>query len=99
MKIMIIALIALIALLQYEFWFAKGSIRTTVELKRSIANQEKENAKAQVNNAAISADIKDLKNGNESIEEHARNDLGMIKEGESFYRVVDGPKETENLKR
>lgn len=93
MKIMIIALICLIALLQYEFWFAKGSVRTAVELKQSIARQEKENAKAQAHNEAIAADIKDLKNGNESVEEHARNDLGMVKEGETFYRVVDGGKQ------
>jgi cell division protein FtsB len=89
MKAIIIALIFLVALLQYEFWFAKGSVRTAIKLKHDISAQAKENQKLDGRNVAIAADIKDLKKGNESIEEHARNDLGMVKEGETFYRVVD----------
>ncbi len=93
MKAIVLALVFLIALLQYEFWFAKGSVRTTLKLKQDIASQEKENQKFEARNVAIEADIKDLKKGNESIEEHARNDLGMIKDGETFYRVVDRPQQ------
>lgn len=91
MKIIIVALLFLIALLQYEFWFAKGSVRTAIQLKSDIAAQTKANQKLEARNVAITADIKDLKKGNESVEEHARHDLGMIKQGETFYRIVDAP--------
>lgn len=78
----------LIGLLQYELWFAKGSVRTAMQLQKQIAVQEQQNEELQKRNAVIEADIEDLKSGDQSIEQHARHDLGMIKKGEIFYRIV-----------
>ncbi len=88
MKPIIIALVLLLFLLQYELWFANGSLLSAWRLKHSIAQQKNVNKKLKKRNMILSADIKDLKSGKQSVEEHARSDLGMIKKGETFYQVV-----------
>ena len=75
-------------LLQYELWFASGGAVTAYRLHQNITAQAKINKELKDRNAFLIADIKDLKNGNESVEESARNDLGMIKKGEVFYQVI-----------
>ncbi len=75
-------------LLQYEFWFSDGGIKTVWDLKKSIVKQEKINANLDQKNQILVAEIKDLRSGNEAIEAHARNDLGMVKNGETFYQIV-----------
>ena len=81
-------MVVLLLLLQYELWFANGGLISAHRIKHSLAKQQKVNAKLKKRNMVLSADIKDLKSGNKSIEERARNDLGMIKKGETFYQVV-----------
>ena len=88
MKPIIIALIALLLLLQYELWFANGSLLTAWHLKRSVAEQQKANKKLKHRNTVLSGDIKDLKSGKKAVEERARNELGMVKKDEIFYQVV-----------
>ncbi len=54
-----------------------------------MESQQEQNNQFRQRNAALSAEVKDLKSGQDAIEEHARNDLGMVKKGESFYQVLD----------
>ncbi len=88
MKPIIFILGILFLVLQYEFWFSKGGAVSAWRLKQNIAVQQQNNKKVQKSNLALVADIKDLKSGNQSIEERARNELGMVKKGETFYQVV-----------
>lgn len=87
-KPIIIALIALVAFIQYEIWLAPGGLRTLWNLKHSIIQQHEKNRQLQQRSKAIAADIKDLKRGRQAVEERARNELGMVKDGETFYQVV-----------
>lgn len=88
MRLMIIALVMLFVLLQYEFWFAKGSVISAWKLRDHISIQQQANDQLKQRNDAIRADIADLKSGNKAIEERARTELGMVKKGETFYQVV-----------
>lgn len=89
MKPILIILLALFALLQYELWFSPGGLRSVWQLKNRVSEQMATNQQAQQTNHALAADIADLKRGNEAIEERARNNLGMIKKDETFYQVVN----------
>ena len=88
MKPIVIILIALLGLLQYELWFAPGGATGVYRLHKAMVAQARTNRQLETRNAVITADIKDLKKGNEAVEERARNDLGMTKKGEVFYQVV-----------
>ena len=60
-------------------------------LRQQVDAQEKENEHLRERNAALEAEVRDLKQGLEAIEERARNELGMVKEGEKFYQIVEEP--------
>ncbi len=87
-KLIIIALAALLFFLQYEFWFSPGGFLSVYHMRKAVAHEQVTHQKLTERNDVLRADIKDLKQGNEAIEEHARSDLGMIKPGETFYQVV-----------
>ncbi|MDF1654909.1 MAG: cell division protein FtsB [Coxiellaceae bacterium] len=89
MKPVILILIALFGLLQYELWFSTGGLRAVWQLKQQVSQQQATNQQAKLTNQALVADIRDLKGGNEAIQERARNNLGMIQQGETFYQIVD----------
>ena len=89
MKILIAVLIVLTMLLQFKLWFGEGSMKDVWRLEAAIAEQTAENQGLQDRNQALAAEVDDLKQGLEAIEERARNDLGMIREGETFYQVID----------
>ena len=80
---------AFFILLQYQLWFVPGGIVSVWHLKKSVAQQQQKNQLLQTKNKVLAADIKDLKNGNQAIEEKARSELGMVKKGEVFYQVVN----------
>ena len=88
-RIVIAFLLIALAILQYRLWFGDGSVRELGQLKREAARQATENRHLEQRNRELSAEIIDLKQGTEAIEERARNDLGMIKDGETFYQVID----------
>jgi len=92
MKSLVIVLAALFLVLQYKLWFDQGGIRQVETLKKAITTQNKENQQLSQRNQVLVAEVQDLKSGQAAIEEHARNDLGMIKPGETFYQVVDDKK-------
>lgn len=89
MKWIIAVLIFIILGLQYRLWFGEGSVEQIVQLQREIEQQKVDNAALEERNRALMAQIKELKEGTESIEAKARTDMGMIKEGETFYFIAD----------
>lgn len=89
MKI-VFGLLGLIFLgLQYQLWFGDSGVAAIVKLRQTIATQADINHQLSQRNEVLIADIKDLRHGNQAIEERAREELGMIKKGETFYRIVD----------
>lgn len=86
----LIGVLAIVALaLQYRLWIGEGSIANVVQLHRAIEKQEAENGRLKERNRLLAAEVAALKNGHAAIEERARSDMGMVKEGETFYMVVD----------
>lgn len=89
MKLLAAALIALIALIQYPLWFGKGGWQQVRITEQRIAQMQEENLVLQNRNLVFHAEINDLKQGTDAIEERARNDIGMIKKNEIFFQIVD----------
>jgi len=81
-------LFVLIMLWQYPLWLGKGSWFKVWEVDRQLEAQKKVNQQTKARNAALDAEVRDLKQGTDAIEERARSDLGMIKPGEVFFQVV-----------
>ncbi|MEI7230418.1 cell division protein FtsB [Pectobacterium carotovorum] len=81
-------LLILLGWLQYSLWLGKNGIHDYVRVKDDVVVQQGNNAKLKDRNEQLFAEIDDLNGGQEAIEERARNELGMIKPGESFYRLV-----------
>jgi len=81
-------LLVLLGLLQYRLWFGKNSVPDYLALKQEVQQQSQQNDNLAQRNNLLKADISDLKIGLESIEERARNELGLIKQGETFYRIL-----------
>ena len=75
--------------LQYKLWLGDGGIPEVLELEREIDNVQREVDKLQERNQALDAEVMDLKKGIEAIEERARSELGMIKQDEIYYQVID----------
>ncbi|MCC4832174.1 cell division protein FtsB [Shewanella sp. 1_MG-2023] len=88
MKRLLLLLIILVGLLQYRLWLGENNLSQYMNLQKQIASQQESNDKLIARNQVLKAEIIDLKSGTEAIEERARNELGMVKEGETFYRVV-----------
>ena len=90
-KWLALLLAVILVYLQYRFWWDDGGYRDWSKLQEDIATQHAENARLIERNRALAAEVKALQEENAAIEARARKDLGMIKEGETFYMVV--PKE------
>ncbi len=91
MKALALVLAGLVAVLQYPLWLGKGSWLRVWELDRQVAQARESNARLQDRNDALEAEVADLKEGLEAIEERARLELGMIRKDETFYQVVAAP--------
>ncbi|HWI13472.1 MAG TPA: cell division protein FtsB [Burkholderiales bacterium] len=89
MRLLTVTLVALIALIQYPLWLGKGSWFRVWEIDQQIRTQKEVNGRLQVRNAALDAEVRDLKQGSEAIEERARNELGMIRQDEIFFQVLE----------
>lgn len=81
-------LVALILLLQYPLWLGKGSWLKVWDLDRQVEEQKQINHQTQMRNAVLDAEVRDLKQGTEAIEERARSELGMVKRDEVFFQIV-----------
>lgn len=88
MRIIAVILSLLFLVLQYDLWIGEGSFRTVWRLNEDITEQKKENNKISQRNESLVAEVNDLKKGDAAIEERARNELGMIKKGETYIQVV-----------
>ena len=88
-----ISLIALLLGLQYKLWVGEGSLAEIWNLYQAGEVQREENARLKERNAALEAEVQDLKQGLDAIEERARTELGMVKEGEVFYQIVEPAKQ------
>jgi cell division protein FtsB len=97
-KMLVYVLIGLLLILQYPLWFGSGGMLALWRLNRGIAAQQADNAALKERNAAFEAEVNDLKQGYEAIEERARTELGMVKQGETFYQVIDLLPRTQSAK-
>lgn len=90
MKALTLIFVILIALLQYPLWLGKGSWLRVWDINRQIIEQKEANARLKARNDSVDAEVRDLKQGFAAIEERARSELGMIRQDEVFYQVLDG---------
>lgn len=86
-----IILVIILLLLQYPLWLGKGSWLAVWDLNRQLEKQQADNQQTKTRNALLDAEVRDLKQGTEAIEERARSELGMIKHGEVFFQIVEKP--------
>jgi cell division protein FtsB len=91
LKALTLIFVVLIALLQYPLWLGKGSWLRVWNVNQQMDEQKEKNAAFKQRNETLNAEVRDLKQGNAAIEERARSELGMIKEDEVFYQVIDQP--------
>ena len=89
MKLLTLALLLLVALVQYPLWLGKGSWLRVWEVDRQVRVQHETNLKLGTRNAALDAEVRDLKQGYDAIEERARYQLGMIRQDEIFFHVME----------
>jgi cell division protein FtsB len=89
LRIVLLLLLVLLGWLQYRLWFGGGGEREVAQLQAQVARQRHDNTGLQQRNDALAAEVDDLKSGEAAVEERARNELGMIKPGETFYRVIE----------
>jgi cell division protein FtsB len=87
MRLVTLALLALLALVHVELWFGKGGVPRVMELSGKLRDQKEVNAAAKQRNAQLLAEVSDLKEGLEMVEEKARFDLGMVKPDEIFVQL------------
>jgi cell division protein FtsB len=88
MKILITILILVLIGLQYKLWFGDGSLSEVVQLTRELELQKQKLQELESRNRILEAQVLDLQNGLDAFEEKARNDLGMIKQGETFIQLI-----------
>jgi cell division protein FtsB len=88
MKALSFVLAAFLLALQYPLWIGKGSWMKVWDLDRTLTGQREQNARLKARNDALDAEVRDLKQGLEAVEERARLELGMIKKDEIFFQVV-----------
>ncbi len=96
MRRILLLLVSLLGMLQYQLWLGVNSLPESFQLREQISLQEASNAKLIARNQVLREEIIDLRSGTEALEERARNELGMVKKGETFFRVV-GDKRSSQL--
>lgn len=89
MKTVLAILVLVLVLLQVRLWIGAGSMAELARLEDEITEQAGENATLEDRNSALMEEVGDLRNGLDSIEERARNELGLIRQGETFYLIVE----------
>jgi cell division protein FtsB len=89
MKVLGAILASLIVLIQYPLWMGKGGWLRAWQLDRELAGQRDKNRALEARNAALAADVRDLKQGSEAVEERARREFGMVRNDEIFFQYVE----------
>lgn len=89
MRWLTLSLAALAVLIQYPLWLGKGGWLRVRDVDQQIAAQREINTRLKVRNAALDAEVRDLKQGVEAIEERARSELGMVRQDEIFFHILE----------
>ena len=89
LRLISLLLVAALIALQVKLWAGLGGRAEVQLLQDTVARQSEENAALRLRNAALAAEVEDLKSGKAAVEERARSELGMIKSGETFYRIIE----------
>lgn len=85
MRLVVIALILILLVLQYKLWQEYRAVR---DLRELVAEQVAENERLRTRNESLAAEVEDLRSGLDAVEERARSELGLIRDGEEFYLIV-----------
>ena len=96
MKLLTVIMVFLLFLLQYRLWTGNGSLVEVNLLKDEIEKIKNENENLKERNLSLTAEVFDLKQGHEAIEEIARSEMGLIKDGETFYQIIDNADQQSN---
>jgi cell division protein FtsB len=89
MKILAAIFGALILLIQYPLWLGKGGWLRAWEVERQLEAQQAKNTRMEARNAGLAAEVRDLKTGTDALEERARYELGMVRDDEVFFHIVE----------
>ena len=89
MRWLVVALLFLLGVLQYRLWIAEGSLAEQRRLQRQVEEQSRVNEELRQRNALLEREVLELQTGNAGVEQRAREQLGLIREGETFYQLVD----------
>jgi len=89
MKVLMSALVLVLVVLQYKLWLGEGSVTQLRELEAQMDVQKQENLVLAERNQVLEGEVLDLKTGLDAVEERARSEFGMVKEGETLFIVVD----------
>jgi len=87
---MAIVLLLILCCLQFGIWFSKTGVRNIRSLDQAVLQQQTENADQKLKNEQLEAEVKNLRNELDAVEERARNELGLIAEDETFFQVLEG---------
>lgn len=90
MRILLMVLLIVLMALQYKLWLGEGGFANVRRLEQRVAEQVEENKFLKQRNQELQAEVEDLRQGYEAIEERARSEMGMIRQDEEFYQVVPG---------
>ena len=96
MKFITVIMVLLLLLLQYRLWTGNGSLIEVSLLREEIEKVKSENESLKERNLSLTAEVFNLKQGHEAIEEIARGEMGMVKDGETFYQIIDSAEQQFN---
>jgi cell division protein FtsB len=88
---LLLTLLLLLGVMQYRLWFAEGSFAEEHRLELQVEEQTRINAELQARNAVLEREVLELQTGNKGVEQRAREQLGLVRKGETFYQIVDTP--------
>lgn len=89
MKAVFYVLVGILIGLQYPLWLGDGGLLSLWKLNREIDLQKTENDRLKERNQVLEAEVRDLKEGSEALEERARSELGMVRRSETFYQMIE----------
>ena len=92
MRWLLLTLLILLGIMQYRLWFADGSFAEKHRLELQIEEQTRINAELEARNAVLEREVLELQTGKKGVEQRAREQLGLVREGETFYQIIDAPK-------
>ena len=92
MRWLLVVLLLLLGVLQYRLWLGEGSLAEQHRLELQVEEQARINSELKARNAVLEREVLELQTGNQGLEQRAREQLGLIREGEIYYQLVDDPK-------